>query len=63
MAIVVDLVKTYFSCSAAVVNSARDGDCGSRFTAMDKGDGFHQLSVLGEVGDPGAVSERHERGS
>ncbi|WP_156486944.1 hypothetical protein [Prochlorococcus sp. MIT 1303] len=56
-------MKTYFSCSAAVVNSARDGDCGSRFTAMDKGDGFHQLSVLGEVGDPGAVSERHERGS
>ncbi|ABM78043.1 Hypothetical protein P9303_12961 [Prochlorococcus marinus str. MIT 9303] len=29
---------------------------------MDKGDGFHQLSVLGEVGDPGAVSERHESG-
>ncbi|KZR67292.1 hypothetical protein PMIT1312_00583 [Prochlorococcus marinus str. MIT 1312] len=30
---------------------------------MDVGDGFHQLPVLGEVGNPGAVSERHERGS
>ena len=55
-------VTMLFLPRAAVVNSARDGDCGSCVTAMDKGDGFHQLFVLGEVGDPGAVSERHESG-
>ncbi len=37
------------SCPAAVVNSVRDGDCGSCVTAMDKGAGLHQLAVLSEV--------------
>ncbi|KZR72705.1 hypothetical protein PMIT1313_00061 [Prochlorococcus marinus str. MIT 1313] len=30
---------------------------------MDKHDGLHQLAIKGEVGNPGTVSERHERGS
>ena len=45
--------------SPVAVGSAGDGDLGSYFTIMDKGDGFHNLPVLGEVGNPGAVSERH----
>ncbi|KZR72716.1 hypothetical protein PMIT1312_00031 [Prochlorococcus marinus str. MIT 1312] len=30
---------------------------------MDNHDGFGGDTILGEVGNPGAVSERHERGS
>ena len=62
MAVVVGLVRTCFSCPAAV-GLAGNGDCGRWFTTMDNHDGFVGDTVLSEVGDPGAVSERHEGGS